>query len=269
MKKLILVSLAAASTAVAQTETPQKIDVKALPQQATMIDDVVVPIPSEIFHVLDNQGSPKWSSVLRTTKESVKVPSEEPQIALQMGTVIAEGFIAVEAENVEEVKKIGANVLKLAKPLGVEKQVTARANAIISNANEKNWPQVRKELDGAMRDVKDAMRDLGSLPLSQLISLGGWLRGTEALTDVVGKSFSKDGAELLHQPVLLDYFDKRLTSMPPKYKKHPMVSDVQKGLLEIRPLIGIEDGSQISEKSLQEVGAVTARLVKAINSKGN
>jgi len=89
------------------------------------------------------------------------------------------------------------------------------------------------------------------------------------LTDVVGKSFSKDGAELLHQPVLLDYFDKRLSAMPAKMKKHPLVNDVQKGLLEIRPLIGIEDGSQISEKSLQEVGAVTGRLIKAINSKGN
>jgi hypothetical protein len=269
MKKLILASIAIASSAVALAETAQKIDVKALPQQATIIDDVVVPVPSEIFLVLEKLGSPKWALVLRATKEQAKPIGEQSQIALQLGTIIAEGFIAVEAQNAEEVKKIGASVRKLAKALGVEKPVDKRANAIISDANAKDWAGVRKELDGAMRDVKDAMHELDSLALSQLISIGGWLRGTEALTEVVGKDFSKDGAELLHQPMLLDYFDKRLSGMPAKMKKQQLVNDVQKGLLEIRPLIGIDDGSQISEKSLQEVGAVTGRLIKAINSKGN
>ena len=47
----------------------------------------------------------------------------------------------------------------------------------------------------------------------------GWVRGTEALTEVVGKAFSKDGAELLHQPVLLEYFERKLTEMPPKLKR--------------------------------------------------
>ena len=269
MKKLLLASLAAVSSAVALDEPPQKIDVKALPQQATIIDNVVVPVPSEIFGVLDKLGKPHWEQVLRTTKEQARVLGEAPQIALKLGTVIAEGFIAVEAENSEEVKKIGGSVRTLAKAIGVEKQVDKRANAIISNANTKDWPGVRKELDGAMKDVKEAMIELNSEPLSQLISLGGWLRGTEALTEVVGKAFSKDGAELLHQPLLLDYFEKRLSNMPLKIKKHSLIGDVQKGVLEIRPLVGLEDGTQISEKSLKEVGEVTGRLIKAINAKSN
>lgn len=108
---------------------------------------------------------------------------------------------------------------------------------------------------------------LKSEALSQLISLGGWLRGTEALTDVVSKSFSKDGAELLHQPVLLDYFERKLSEMPPKIKGNPLVTDVQKGVLEIRPLVGISSGDQISEKSVKEVGQVTSELVKKIGAK--
>jgi hypothetical protein len=268
MSKFRFVTLVLAAAAPLCAEPPQKIDVSSLPSAAKVVDSVVVPVPSEVFNVLDKLGTrPHWSDVLRPTKESVKVPSEQAHIALQMGVVIAEGFIAVEAENPEEVKKIGASVRKLAKALSVEKKVDERAKAIIDGADKKDWKAVRKELDQAQSDVKTAMVDLNSEPLSQLISIGGWLRGTEALTEVVGKAFSKDGAELLHQPVLLDYFERKLSAMPPKIKNHKIVTQVQKGVLDIRPLIGAEDGTQISEKSVKEVGELTGGLVKQISAK--
>ena len=261
--------MALVSAAPAWAEPPQKIDVSNLPAAAKMIDEVVVPVPSEVFNVLDKLQKPRWEDVLRATDKSVSVPSEGAHTALRLGTVIAEGFIAVEAENTEEVKKIGSNVQKLAKALNVEKQVEKHANAIIAGANKKDWASVRQELDNTMRDVKEAMIELNSESLSQLISIGGWLRGTEALASVVNSGFSKDSAELLHQPILLDYFERKLSAMPQKYKSLPLVTDVQKGVLEIRPLVGIEDGTQISPKSVTEVGSVAGRLIKAINSKSN
>jgi hypothetical protein len=251
-------------------EPPQKIDVSSLPAAAKMIDEVVVPVPSEVFNVLDKLGDrPRWADVLRPTEKSVAVPREAAHTALRLGTVIAEGFIAVEAKDPEEVKKIGSNVQKLAKALNVEKQVEKHANAIIAGANKNDWSSVRQELDSTMREVREAMTELKSEPLSQLISIGGWLRGTEALANVVSSSFSKDGAELLHQPVLLDYFERKLSAMPPKYKSLPLVTDVQKGILDIRPLLGKENGDRISPKSVEEVESVAGRLTKAINSKSN
>jgi len=261
--------MAIAASTPAWAEPPQKIDVSNLPAAAKMIDEVVVPVPSEVFNVLDKLGKPRWEDVLRPTEKSVAVPSEAAHTALRLGTVIAEGFIAVEAENTEEVKKIGTSVQKLAKALNVEKQVVKHANAIIAGANQKDWPSVRQELDNTMRDVKEAMTNLDSEALSQLVSIGGWLRGTEALATVVSSGFTKDGAELLHQPVLLDYFERKLSAMPPKYKSLPLLTDVQRGVLEIRPLVGVEDGTQISPKSVQEVGTVAGRLTNAINLKSN
>ena len=159
------------------------------------------PVPSEIFAVLDKLGKPNWAAVLRSNKTLAKAPGEQAETALLLGTVIAEGFIAVEATKTTEVKEIGKNVLKLAKALGVGKEVTERTNAILNYADKADWPGVRKELDLALSDVKRAMVKLDSEPLSQLVSLGGWLRGTEALTTVVTTGYTKDGAELLHQPL--------------------------------------------------------------------
>jgi hypothetical protein len=269
MRKLLFALMALAAAVPVWAEPPQKIDVSNLPAAAKMIDEVVVPVPSEVFNVLDKLGAPRWADVLRPTEKSVAVPSEAAHTALRLGTVIAEGFIAVEAKDKEEVKKIGSNVQKLARALNVEKQVEKHANAIIAGANKNDWSSVRQELDNTMREVRQAMTELNSEALSQLISIGGWLRGTEALASVVNSSFSKDGAELLHQPVLLDYFERKLSAMPPKYKSLPLVTDVQKGVLEIRPLVGIENGDKISPKSVEEVGTVAGRLTKAINSKSN
>lgn len=268
MKKALALVLTVTSS-LAFAEPAAKIDVSKLPQQSRMIDDVVVPVPSEIFGVLDKlgPGKPNWAGVLREEQSKAKPTGDSSQIALLLGVVIAEGFIAVEAEDTKAVQDIGKAVLTLSKAIGVEKAVRERANAIIATAGKKDWTGVRRELDGALFKVKEAMLELKSEQLSQLVSLGGWLRGTEALTAVVAKSYSADGAELLHQPVLLDYFERRLAGMDKKIKTNPVVTKMQKGVIEIRPLVGVGSGTEISEKTVKEIGAIAEQLIKDINSK--
>src|SRR6185436_20193361 len=118
---------------------PPKIDVSKLPQQSRVIGDVVVPVPSEIFSVLDKLGKPPWAEVLRPMKNVAKPFGEQAQVALHLGTVIAEGFVAVEAEDADQVEKIGRSVLSLSDALGVSKAVKKRAQAIIDAGNKKEW----------------------------------------------------------------------------------------------------------------------------------
>lgn len=263
MKKVLIAALVALSPAVF-AEVPKKI---TLPAQSKLIDDVVVPVPSEIFSVLDKLGTPNWSAVQRPSKTMASPIGDQPQTALLLGAVIGEGFIAVEAKDAAQVKQIGKSVLNLAKYFNVQSVVVKRSNSIINSADKEDWASVRRELDGALEDVKTAMSELKSEQLAQLISLGGWLRGTEALTAVVERSYSKDGAELLHQPLLLDHFEKRLAGLKPKFKADPVVTKVQKALLDIRPLIGLTEGSDISEKSVKEINEITSKLIKSIHSK--
>ncbi len=250
-----------------QAAPPSKIDVSKLPQQTRAIGDVIVPVPSEIFGILDKLTKPRWAEVLRPMKGVAKASGEQAQVALYLGTVIAEGFVAVEAEDSDQVQKIGRSVLNLSQSLGVQKAVEKRAKAIIDAGDNKDWKLVRKELDRALSEVREAMAELGSEQLSQLVSLGGWLRGTEALCEVVNSSYSRDGADLLHQPVMLDYFASQLDALKTRYKKGPLIGKIQTGLKDIRPLIGLADGAEISAKSVREVGGITAGLVKTIQSR--
>src|SRR5678816_4038697 len=190
-------------------DPPRSIDVKHLSKN---IEDVVVPLPNEIFGALNKLDSVNWKEFVRTNKGTNF--TERPRIALLLGTVIADGFIAVQAEDAETVKDIGQRVLTLAKGIGVGNSITPHAKAIVEAADKRNWNNVRRELDRTQNSVQQAMNEVHDEKLSQLVSLGGWLRGTEVLTSVVNERFSADGAELLHQPDLLSYFQKRLQGMP-------------------------------------------------------
>jgi hypothetical protein len=236
---------------------PNQIDLSKLP--ATQMDDVVVPLPSEVFNVLDKLGTPNWRGELRSPGGGGR--GARAQIALMLGSVVAEGFVAVEATDKERVKQIGRAVLELSRAIGVEKTVLSRTNLIVTKADAGDWNGVRRELDGALTDVKNAMVELKDAELAHLVSLGGWLRGTEVVTSVVGKNYSPDAADLLNQPDLLRYFQQRLAAMPPRLRGDQLVTKVQKGLDEISPLIH----QNITPASVKRINEVTGQLNKAIN----
>jgi hypothetical protein len=154
-------------------------------------------------------------------------------------------------------------VLELARAIGVESTVLTRTNSIVTKADSGDWVSVRRELDGALTDVKNAMIQLKDAQLAHLVSLGGWLRGTEVLTAVVQKSYSSDGADLLNQPDLLRYFQERLADMPLRMRNNPLVNRIQKGLEEISPLIN----QKPTPGSVRRINEITGQMVKAINSR--
>jgi hypothetical protein len=265
MKALILALALLSSPVFAQA--PATIDFSKFPSESMLIENVVVPVPGEIFAVLDKLGKPKWRAVHHPSGGVAQPFGEQPQIALLLGVIIADGFVAVEAQDAEEVQQIGRSVLNLAKAIGVEKAVVRRSKSIIDTAAGKDWPAVRRELDGALKDVKTAMAEVESQSLAQLVSLGGWLRGTEALSAVVATDFTPDGAELLEQPLLLDHFDQRLTGLPPRQKASAGIAELHRSLLTLRPLVRPAEGRTIDEKSVQEILAITSRLIKNIRTK--
>ena len=240
-------------------QIPQRIDIKQL---SKTVEDVVVPLPNEIFGALNKLGTVNWKEHVRNDKGSNF--TERPRIALLLGTVIADGFIAVQAEDAPTVKEIGQRVLTLAKGIGVGNSITPHAKAIIEAADKRNWDSVRQELDRTQNSVQQAMNEVHDEKLSQLVSLGGWLRGTEVLTSVVAKHFSADGAELLHQPDLLSYFQTKLQAMPEF--KVPIIREIENALVQVKPLIDVGN-ARIPSESVKRINEITARLGDGIVTK--
>ncbi len=238
---------------------PQKIDVKSL---RTTVDEVVVPVPSEVFRALDKLGTPPWASQVRVDEKTRH--SGRPHLSLLFGTVVADGFLAVQAKDADKVKKIGRRVLELATAMGVRANVISHTQSIIEAADRGDWNEVRSELDKTQGEVKSAMEKLQDREESELVSIGGWLRGTEALTDIVRKDYNADRAELLHQPDLLVAFDSQLSKMRPNIKKDVLVSKLQAGLSEIRPLIA-DSNADIKKEAVERINGITSDLMRSIS----
>ncbi len=230
---------------------------------AASVQDVVVPVPSEIFLVLDKLGNPNWKAQLQLQK--IQTPDDRVQVALLLGSVISEGFIAVEAEDTERVKELGRDVLTLADAINVRKSVLIRSKSIIEKADHHDWHGIRVEFDGALQDVRAAMDEMNDEDLAQLVSLGGWLRGTHVLTSIVDEHYSVAGAELLHQPELLHYFDRCVSKMSPRLRKNPLVARIHDVLNQMTPIIDTKK-PEISHEKVKKIHLLTEDLLQKITT---
>src|ERR1700732_2731306 len=123
--KLSAVAVSGLTLCAHGAQAPQHIDIKQLSKR---VEDVVVPLPNEIFGALNKLGAVNWKEHVRSDKGTNF--TERPRIALLLGTVIADGFIAVQAEDAPTVKDVGQRVLTLSKAIGVSSSITAPAKAI-------------------------------------------------------------------------------------------------------------------------------------------
>src|SRR5438477_10665994 len=117
--KLSVCVLCGVALCAGAAQAPQHIDIKNL---TTTVAYVVVPLPNEIFGALNKLGGVNWKPHVRSDKGADF--TERPRIALLLGTVIADGFIAVQAEDAPTVKEIGQRVMTLAKGIGVGSSIT-------------------------------------------------------------------------------------------------------------------------------------------------
>jgi hypothetical protein len=254
-----LICALAVSSAVAQGGGAQKFDPATFP--GYVMDEVVVPVPSEIFSVLDKLGNPNWRDEVRPLNSPNT--SDRMELSLIFGTVIAEGFVAVQAQDKKAVEDIGREVINIATALGLKKAVNPHAQSILDAVEKNDWRGVRKEFDMTQSTVRTEMERMRDNDLAQAVSLGGWLRGTASVTSVINKAYTADGAELLNQPMLVDHFSKAVDSMSDSAKSKPLISAIAKGLSKIRQNMEAPDGV-ITKDKVKSISTTSEELLGLI-----
>src|SRR5215469_15603831 len=256
-----LILIALAIPILGQTPLDQN---SPLPSQATEVLGLAVPVPKEIFRTLDQFPGANWGAVKRPEVARWKSHGDQAQIATLLGVAIAEGFIAMEAKDSTEVKNLGNSVLSLAGGLGIRERALRRSRSIMELADKNEWSEARKEWDGVLSDLETGMIDIKSAHLAQLVSLGGWLRGTEALSAVVLQNYSPERSNLIRQPELIDYLEKQVRATSSDIQGRPIVKKLLDGLQTIRSLVESENGP-LSEETVRKVHGVCAELVPLLS----
>ena len=255
------VAFASRQPAHAQQTAPGR-DAAQLPPHVTQVDDVLVPVPSEVFRTLDSFAHYNWRRVQRDEIASWRARGDQTSIALLLGAVIAEGFIAVEAKDARQVEKLGRAVLTLSRGLGVQRWAIKRSRSIVDHAESGDWPAVREEWNLVLPDVQQGMNELRSQQLAHIVSLGGWTRGAEALATLIGQKYSAEEAELLRRPAMLAHFEGEIASMTRERRGGSGSARIGEHLQKFRRILNAADG-QISPAAAKEIAAVAAALIKS------
>lgn len=227
-----------------------------------VVEASVIPIPLEIFASLDKLGAQDWTKEVENRE--IRLDANRSRTAMLFGLVISDGFIAVQAQDKEAVRRIGREVLRLASSLGVAGSVEEHANAIVNGAARADWPVVRKELDRTRQTVLNKMAELRDDELVDLVSLGGWLGGTRALAAVLQRNYSEEGSDLLNQPDLVKQLKKDFNTLPARAKRGGVFGQISKTLAHLESLMRSDESGAISKGKVIEISLSTKNLVEAI-----
>ncbi|MBV9008230.1 MAG: hypothetical protein JO354_03545 [Verrucomicrobia bacterium] len=233
--------------------------------RAARIDSMTIPTPGELFAALQKPGKPNWTSAYRPP-----IPTsykDRAQIALNLGGLIADGFIAVEAQDSQQVKNIGSDVIKLAKALGVSQNVLSRGNSINDFAETNQWDSLQEELEATQNEVKNSMQSHSDQDLVILVSIGGWIRGTQVVSGSVAANYDERTARLLRQPALVNFIHAKLNDISPELRNDPLVKSVNERLSTLEKLVALPAGKTPSPDDVKKVNDVTTELMQEIQHK--
>ena len=234
---------------------------------AVSLDAVTVPTPGELFAALNKQCKPNWTAQSRGPIGTAY--SDRSQAALNLGGLIADGYVAVEAQDGQQVKNLGRDILALAKNLGISKEILARGNSIQQFADDNDWNSLKEDLEALQNEVKLEMDNLHDDELVTLLNLGGWIRGTQVVSDVVLKNFSQETSCILRQPALVNYLHGKLDKLSPKVKDSPLIKTVGEGLDHLGKLVSFPLGATASKEDVQKLHDQAADLMKTIAKREN
>lgn len=233
-------------------------------QHALRTDEMTVPTPGEVFAAIDKGGKPNWSSQYRPPTSFNS--TSRAQAALNLGTLIADGYIAVEAKDGQQVKNIGRDVLTLARKLSVSDSVLGRSKSITQFAEDGAWDQLNEELEATQNEVKHALEQNRDADLITLVSVGGWIRGTEVVTGLILQNYNADDAKLLRQPALVAYLRNKLDQVSPRLREDKVIGNVSQQLKTVETMVDFAADHVPSAEEVRNLNGLVANLTKQISN---
>jgi hypothetical protein len=233
--------------------------------QAVKVDKFTVPTPGELLAALNKVGKPNWQAQYRPPIPTAY--TSRPQIALNLGGLIADGYIAVEAEDSQQVKNIGKDIMTLAKTLGVSENVLRRGKSIEDFAENNEWSTLKEDLEATQNEVKLAMDEQHDEELTTLVTLGGWIRGTEAVSGWIATNYSEPAAKLLRQPAIIELLRSKLSSLPAKTKEDDLVKGLDPRLKSLQDMVSFPPDQTPTQADVKKLNDAAADLINSITSK--
>ena len=191
-----------------------------------------------------------------------RMPLDRADLAIELGFLIADGFLDVQAEQLGRVEELAAKLTSYGKALGAGERVNRHAASLLDSAKEKDVDQLKKELAATQRDVEAELVSLRDADLAHLISLGGWIRALHVSSVAVEKQFSPERARKVMREDIADYYTESVAGLEPRISERPNYLEMRDLLAGLRAEMVLKDDEEPTREKIVEIRIQAENLVK-------
>lgn len=257
--------LGLAACAVAEGPGPQPLTDEQI--RGAEFIDLSIPNAGELFAAFAKLAKqPDWGAHFRKPPQASIIT--RPLIALNLGTLIADGFLAAEAQDRQQVKNVSREIKVLAKSLGLEQEFMGRNNSIADFADDRRWDALDEELEAVQSEFAAALTAQSDDGLVTLMSLGCWLRSMEVVSTHLAANYTAEDAAILRQPAVGEFFTARLDALPDKLKTIPVVAAIQRHLPALSAVLSLPVETPPSSDAVTSLQSLTTGMLNLITVPG-
>lgn len=194
-------------------------------------------------------------------KMPARMSQDRADLAVELGFLIADGFLMVQAEQLGNVENMAKDLTRYGKALGAGDRVNRHAAGLLESAKKGDADQLKIELAATQRDVEDELVALKDADLAHLISLGGWIRALEVSSVAVDKQFSPERARKVMRKDIAEYYAECITGLEPKISARPNYQGIRNLLQDLAMKMDLKNGREPSPESMKEIRGIAAKLV--------
>ena len=201
------------------------------------INVYTAPSISKIFAQLDHLPAIPEEYVLRRRPENL--PLDAGKLALEMGYLMADGFIAVRSGHMNDIKPIALDLTRYGKAMGVGDKMNAYSAGLLEHAEKGQLGEFKRIMASTQSAVNEELTALRDSDLAHLLALGGWVRALEASAVAIENKFDATQAAVVFYPDAPAYFNEILQGVNPRTAKRlnvPALSQLLQQLVEVMSL---------------------------------
>ncbi|MGJ8657533.1 MAG: hypothetical protein ACSHX6_13875 [Akkermansiaceae bacterium] len=287
MKSPSITSLSASVLAILSlpsTLMAQQAEAPAKPAPEVVVEDnEVAEIPKDLIedpHVREELGINEFTAPsirlifddldqltpmpVRETQHALpaRMPLSRTDLALEIGFLIADGFLAVQHGFIEDIEPIAKELSKYGRALGAGDRVNRHAKSLLENAKKKNIEALKTELSATQKDVEKELVQLKDADLAHLISLGGWIRALECASAAVNKEFTEERANQLFREDIADYYEGSIGGLEPRISAKPTFVAIREICSGLKIVMTLGPDEEPSEAKVKEITAQAKKLAE-------
>ena len=186
--------------------------------------------------------------------------------SMALGVKIADGIVAIKAQNAEKLNRSADQLEALGKKLGATDDDLKRARQVRDLANRGEWLMVFLELGFLQADIMQKLSAPENRDDRTLVIASGWLQGSRYASALIEQNYTPELSNILREPLLAGELNKQVSALGGKAADSVKVQAISKAMAEAYPIVNIPLDGSISKEDVAKLKSIGDTAVGTVTA---